>query len=75
MTILVVGRGPFAPAFVRHRPPALADLPPFIAWLRQVRRSAWVLIVLRSIFRIGDALTRGPAFSPGGSAAIAAEIQ
>ncbi len=75
MTTLVAGRGLPAPAFVRHRAPALADLPPFIAWLRQVRRSAWVLIVLCSIFRIGDALTPEPAFSPGGSAAIAAEIR
>lgn len=32
------------------------DLPPFIARLRQTRRSAWLLIGLSLLFRVGDAL-------------------
>lgn len=55
------------------RAPAPTDIPPFIAWLRQLRRSAWVLIALCSVFRVGDALLSEAGLSPSGSAAIAAE--
>lgn len=54
---------------------APSRISPFIVWLRQVRRSAWVLIGLCSLFRMGDALI-GPDLSAGaGFAAIAGAVQ
>ena len=44
---------------------------PFIAWLRQVRRSAWILIGLCSLFRMGDALISPDLSANEGFAAIA----
>lgn len=39
---------------------------PFIAWLRRTRRSAWLLIGLCLIYRVGDAiLGESPAFDAG----------
>jgi hypothetical protein len=57
------------------RAQARTDIPPFIAWLRQLRRSAWVLIALCSVFRVGDALLNDSELSPSGSVAIAAQIR
>jgi hypothetical protein len=39
---------------------------PFIAWLRRTRRSAWLLIGLCLVYRVGDAIVGGsPAFDAG----------
>lgn len=45
----------------------------FVAWLRQVRRSAWLLIGCCLIFRVGDALVTDVTLPAGGAPALAAE--
>ncbi|OAN63141.1 hypothetical protein A7X12_01330 [Sphingomonas sp. TDK1] len=52
---------PAARAFARRnsvhaRAPLPTGLPPFIGWLRRIRRSAWRLIALCLVLRVGAAL-------------------
>ena len=46
----------------------------FVAWLRQTRRSAWVLIACCAIFRIVGAIVHDPAIA-GDMPAIAGDRQ
>ena len=48
---------------------------PFIAWLRRTRRSAWLLIGLCLIFRVGDAVLGDSAASDASTPAMAAMAQ
>lgn len=82
MTSLVAKQVPFAGTPVRLLNPNMcaarsiplaieSRVPPSIVWLRQVRRSAWILIAVCSLFRVGDTLVgEGPAFAA--ASAIAA---
>jgi hypothetical protein len=48
----------------------------FIVWLRQMRRSAWVLIGLYIIWRVGDAAVQGGPLHPvSGSPALAGGME
>lgn len=48
---------------------------PFIAWLRRTRRSAWLLIGLCLVFRVGDAVVGESHAADGGTPAMAAMAQ
>ncbi len=43
----------------------------FTAWLRQVRRSAWLLIAICILFRVGDAIIHDAPLLMGGLPAAA----
>jgi len=72
MTIAVAALGASAPVSLRIHGPTGKAVPSFIAWLRQLRRSAWILIACCCVFRIGDALLNDAVVPTGGSAAVAA---
>ncbi len=48
---------------------------PFIAWLRRTRRSAWLLIGLCLVFRVGDAVVGESHAADAGTPAMAALAQ
>lgn len=43
----------------------------FVAWLRQMRRAAWTLILFCTIFRIGDAVVHDGPYLASTSPALA----
>ncbi|WP_294251398.1 hypothetical protein [uncultured Sphingomonas sp.] len=56
---------------VRLHAPAASTLPPFIAWLRRLRRSAWLLIAVCMLVRIGTAIVQETPGGPGDAVAAA----
>ncbi|WP_165831010.1 hypothetical protein [Sphingomonas pokkalii] len=48
---------------------------PFIAWLRRTRRSAWLLIGLCLVFRVGDAVLGDSTAADPSTPAMAAMSQ
>lgn len=48
---------------------------PFIAWLRRTRRSAWLLIGLCLVFRVGDAVLGNRTAADPSTPAMAAMSQ
>lgn len=43
----------------------------FVAWLRQMRRAAWTLILFCMIFRIGDAVVHDGSYLASTAPALA----
>ncbi|WP_070154990.1 hypothetical protein [Sphingobium phenoxybenzoativorans] len=74
MNSFVAGPAGLSPvAVTRNRHLAAQDPAPFISWLRQTRRSAWLAIGLCLLFRAGDALIHDGSLAPG-SPALAAGV-
>lgn len=60
---------------VRPLPPASPGLPPFIAWLRRLRRSAWLLIAACILLRVGAEIVPGAPIMHGDAIAAAELVQ
>lgn len=69
-----------ARAFARRDPihaqtPSTTSLPPFIGWLRRIRRSAWRLIALCLVLRVGAALVPDTPLDHAEAAAAAEQTR
>lgn len=73
MTFLVVLSAPLGRSTIRSS--IVPPVSPFIAWLREFRRSAWILIGLCALFRIGDAIMTQDFSADGEFAAVAGGTQ
>lgn len=68
-------RAPARRDSIRPAVPAATGLPPAIGWLRRVRRSAWLLIVLCLGLRVAAAMMPDTPLGHAGAAAAAAQAR